>query len=441
MNNPQQLLQQLVTSRPDISRWLVAYSGGLDSTVLLHSLVRVMGDLNLSVPVIAIHVHHNLSPLADDWLAHCGSTCAALEIGFIGERVELNSPGGSLENAAREARYAAFEKYLQAGDGLLMAHHLDDQAETLLLRLMRGSGPGGLAAMAPERPLAEGTLFRPWLSTSRAEIEVQAASFGLSWIEDDSNQSREFDRNYLRHEVMPLLQQRWPGFAERWHQSAHLCRQSQELINQVAAQDLQRAAPRAERKGYSLDQRVLNSLDTFRRGNVLRFWLEGLGIDLPDAAQLNQIEAQLFLDRSDTRAVVSWGRNRLSCHRQRLYCFEAARRPVPQALPWSGSEPLIWGDWQLTLVAVDEGGFAIAPSGFTVRQRSGGERCQPQWRQHSQTLKKLLQESGLEPWLRDQVPLLQVGGEIVAVGDLWVCRGWSVKSGPGYRLQWQLLDQ
>ncbi|MBR9909149.1 MAG: tRNA lysidine(34) synthetase TilS [Gammaproteobacteria bacterium] len=434
MDSPVDTLQQFVAQRPQVQRWLVAYSGGLDSTVLLHCLAR----LKLTQPLLAIHVHHNLSPRADSWQAHCRATCAALGITFHTANVQLTDTGKGLEDAARTARYRVFKQLLQVGDGLLLAHHRDDQAETLLLRLLRGSGPKGLAAMPEQRPLGRGNLYRPWLGLERAQLLQLAQQWGIDWVEDESNLSQDFDRNYLRHQVLPALQQRWPGFSQRWQQSARLCGQYDALAEQVAAQDLQLAEPRPERCGASIDLPVVKALDPFRRGNLLRHWIASLGLEMPEQVHLQEIETQLINAAEPDVAEVRWGRLALRCYRQRVYAIPQWREPAPAPRAWSGAEPVHWGCWQLSLQPVNAGGFSIPAAGFTLARRQPGERCQPSWRNHSQTLKKLLQEVGLEPWLRDQVPILRASGSdaIVAVGDLWVCRDALVEQGPGYRLQW-----
>ena len=437
MSTPLETLKQFIFARPEIRRWTVAYSGGLDSTLLLHALVQVIKEEGGSLPVIAIHVHHNLSSNADHWQAHCRQTCLSLGVEFQTENVNLEADGRGLESAAREARYGVFESWLQPDDGLLMAHHLDDQAETLLLRLMRGSGPKGLGAMSEQRPLAAGMLFRPWLAISREQIHAQALSMGLDWIEDESNLSLEFDRNYLRQEVMPRLQQRWPEFARRWQQSAQLCRQSNEVVEQVAAEDFLALDAKAEHFGFSINLDALKQLDLFRRGNVLRYWFDCLGIVVPDAVHLHEIEKQLIDARADATPQVDWGCCSLRRYRHRLYLLDQLLQSVPTDVHWSDGEPISWGQWQLSLLPVAQGGFAFPAEGVTVSVRKGGERCQPLWREHSQSLKKLLQEVGLEPWLRDQIPLLMQDDKIIAVGDLWVCRGWEAQSGQGFALSWQ----
>lgn len=426
-------LQKFVTAHPAVKRWWVAYSGGLDSTVLLKGLVCI----NPSQPVMALHIHHGLSDYADEWQTHCQRQCDALGVELVVERVSVESGGRGIEDAARQARYQVFEQTLLPGDGLLLAHHQDDQAETLMLRLLRGSGPKGLSAMVDQRSVGAGVLYRPLLGLRRSTLEEQACQWKLSWVEDDSNSSLDFDRNYLRHQVLPAVQQRWPDFTGQWQQSAELCRQSDQLAQEVAGQDWQQMDWRQERLGSSISLAALQTLSSFRRGNLIRYWLERQSLNPPERVHLQEVEAQLIGGREDSEAEVTWGAVRLRRFRQRLYLLPAGlmKQTTDVSLCWNGLEPLQWGHWQLTLEEVEQGGFRLPAGGFKVKARQGGERCHPSWRDRSQTLKKLLQESDLEPWLRHQLPLLVVGDEIAVVADLWCCKGWEAVSEPGYRLR------
>jgi len=435
-------LEQFVAQQPQIESWLVAYSGGLDSTLLLHAMAK------LDVKLEAVHVHHGLSEHADDWQQHCRAVCVSLGVTLHCQSVAVVSAGRGLEDAAREARYAVFEQLLRPDQGLLLAHHSDDQAETLLLRLMRGSGTRGLSAMVSSRKLGQGHLYRPLLSFDRAQLLTQARSWQLAWIEDDSNNSSEFDRNFLRLKVFPELKQRWPQLTRRWARSADWCRQADGLVNEVAAEDLTRTQPRVERLGHSVELSSLETLSRYRRGNLLRHWFERLEVPLPDQAQLDAVEQQFMHLRADGAAQVQWGGVVLRHFKSRLYCLPkdwldevANNGPMDASLPliesWRGA-PLRWGGGLMYLEAVQQGGFQMPVDGFSVTLRRPGERCHPSWRNRSQTLKKLLQESQLEPWLRDQMPCLRSGDELVAAADLWHCHGWQAGDRNGYLLRWNL---
>ncbi len=415
--------------------WWVALSGGLDSCVLLHALAA----LNLSVKLHALHINHQISPNANAWQAHCADMCALLNIAFIAVKVDVKNSGRGIEDAAREARYAVFQQHIRGGDYLLTAHHADDQAETLLLRLMRGTGPRGLAAMAQQRSLGQGTLFRPLLNFSRAELEEYARAQNVSWINDESNADDHYDRNYLRNQVMPLLRERWPAFAGKWQQTAELCAANESLIEELAAQDLMLADFQPALVGASISLVYAESLSIARRHNLIRTWLRGQGLSTPEQQHLQQIEQQIFGGRQDAETQVAWGDVSLRVYRQRIYALPSADLPrVPDS-------PLEFAP-TITLPAGFQFAFEYLESSdkpllnphlpnLQLRFRQGGERCRPAGRAHSQTLKRLLQDYGVEPWLRESLPLVYSGDDLVAVSDLWVCEEFQVERA-GFRLSY-----
>ncbi len=454
----------------------VALSGGLDSVVLLHAAVEA------GVPVKAIHVHHGLSVNADAWFEFCEALCEQWAVPFEGRRVVVQAQGKGLEDAARQARYAAFEQVLGEGSVLLTAHHQDDQAETLLLRLMRGAGPKGLAAMPERRTCGAFELWRPLLSVPRLELESYAHQHQLEWVEDESNWDESFDRNFLRQQVMPLLSERWPGFAERWQQSAMLCASQNQASEEQGGADLALADWRQERLGYSLDLAYLESLSSARRWQVLRCACETVGVEGPGLIHLQTLDHQLAAARPDAQISVAWGQQALRPFQSRLYLTPSVLPQVSDVPPraWSGEERV---DLEVGQLLVDTDAEAeaeaeaeadaeaeaeaeadaeaeaeadaktnadtdaepeavgprlsLAHGPFTVRTRSGGERCRPSDRAHSQSLKKLFLERGVEPWLRDRVPLIYAGEALAAVGDLWVCEGFqALEREKGIKLRW-----
>jgi tRNA(Ile)-lysidine synthase len=400
--------------------WWVGFSGGLDSTVLLHALAQ----LNLSVHLRALHINHQISPNADHWQTQCADFCARYAIPFHTEKVRVENVGKGIEDAARAARYAVFEKNIAPHDLLLTAHHANDQAETLMLRLMRGTGPRGLAAMASARVLGAGYLVRPLLHFTRAELEAYASAHQLTWVDDESNLDNDYDRNYLRNQIMPLLQSRWPQFKRKWQQTADLCARQEVVMEEVAHEDLLGTAPLLERIGQSINVDAFLLLSSARQQNVLRYWLRLLNHSAPEQLHWQQIEQQLLHGREDAQARVTWGNVSLQIYRGRLYV-------LPLQLPELTLQfELVGKDAKPRLNA----GLPDLQIGY----RKGGERCKPVGRAHSQTLKKLLQEYAVEPWLRDKVPLVFSGESLVAVGDLWVCADSVAADGEaGYRLIWQ----
>ncbi|MDM3870279.1 tRNA lysidine(34) synthetase TilS [Porticoccus sp. W117] len=404
------LLAPDLATLQNAERVYVGYSGGLDSQVLLHAVVTLLGPEKIT----ALHINHQISPNADNWQAHCAEQCRQLDVPLQAFRVELE-PSENIELAARNARYKVFEAALDDGDLLLLAHHADDQSETVLYRLMRCSGPRGLAGMPRSRSLGKGQLLRPLLDISREELHQYARHHRLQWVEDESNQQLTYDRNYLRHSVVPAIEKRWPDLAKRLSQVATLCADSDELNRQLATTDLQAGNERQERLGVSIEQQALAQLSHLRRHNLIRFWLEKHHYAMPPKKRLELIHRELLEAKADASPIVDFGDCQLRRYNNRVYLLP----PLPPALAegteitWDGKQPLyIEGCGKLTAAEP----FAKP---VTVRFRQGGERCQPDGRNSSQTLKKLLQEYHLEPWLRDRVPLLYKCDQLIAAADLF----------------------
>ena len=413
---------------PAAGRLWVGYSGGLDSSVLLHILAREQ------VPVAALHIHHGLSALADHWQQHCAASAGALGVPFTSVAVAVDRSGGGLEEGARRARYQAFVDTMGDGDVILLGHHGDDQVETFLLRLLRGAGVAGLASMPAYRSIGEGKhLLRPLLHATRTQLEAYARDHGVTWIEDDSNRSLNLDRNYLRSEVTPRLAARWP-VAETVARVAENLQEADGLLEEVAGEDLQGCDPQKERVGWSLALEPFARLSLGRRKNLLRHWVRAQCGQAPEAAQLEQLFAQL------AAAVDALPEVRLAGCVARRFRNRLHLTPQLQPLDLTGEAGGVW-KWDGKSDLALPGGWVLSPSAdwpaadYRIRFRRGGERTRPRERQHSQTLKKLLQEYALEPWLRDRVPLVYRGEELLAVGDLFV-----TASGPSQVPIWRFLD-
>lgn len=426
----------------------VGYSGGLDSHVLLHALVQLLG----SEAVTAIHINHQLSANAGQWHAHCQAQCDSLSVAMLAESVSVENAGRGLEQAAREARYQVFEELLGETDLLLLAHHADDQVETVLYRLLRGTGTKGLAGIPMSRPLGAGEILRPLLPYPRAELEAYAVAQGLQWIEDESNRDTTFDRNFLRQKVVPVLAERWPDYAARVTHSAALCAETDQLAEILAAQDLEAVYERSARVGWSVALEPLMSLGLPRQANLLRHWAGRHQLAMPGHRIIETVLHELLPARQDAEPLVSWSGGELRRYQKHLYLLPpnfstdsrgegsvdgSGLRRAPLVLDVSGE--LVLPDGSLLTATSERGGGLRVPQGVNVevRFREGGERCKPAGRSGSNTLKKLFQEYGLEPWLRNRVPLLYVEGELAAVGDLWVCEGFVAAEGEeGMALQW-----
>lgn len=480
--------QDLIPHLPDLDRpgrWWVGYSGGMDSQVLLVALHALLRRHPGGPSLHAIHVHHGISANADAWQAHCAAQCAALGVDFQARRVSLDgAPGESLETRARHARYRVFEEVLEEGDVLFQAHHGDDQLETLLYRLARGSGPLGLAGMPARRRLGHGELRRPLLGFARRELEAYARAGALRWVEDESNVDTRFDRNFLRGDVLPRLQERWPGLPG-WRRSMALCGEAAELLDELARLDLAKL-----RTNYPnvIEAAPLHELSDARRRNLLRCWLTELrdefALPAPDFHSLRRISTEVLAAAADAVPLVSWegegGRAEVRRFAGKLH----ALRPIMRAnrvkiLEWTcaaalsegaadapsepagattdraenkvphdpryaavgGLPPLALGPGlgTLHLEPVARGGFPLAEVGpLQVRFRSGGESAKPHGRR-TRPLKKILQDYGVPPWLRDHVPLVYAGDRLLAVADLFLCEPWERDNAAAalFRIRWE----
>ncbi len=414
----------------DRRRWCLGYSGGMDSSVLLHLLQQMRA--RETIPELhALHVHHGLSSAADDWERHCREQCRHRAVDFHSVRVQCDATGGP-EAAARRARYRAFADFLQPGDLLLLAHHLDDQAETLLLRLCRGPG-GAFAGMPASRPLARAELARPLLNFPRRALREYAAAHGLDWVEDASNRDDSRDRNWLRRRVLPMVEQRWGAYRSSWGRVAEQAAEMQALNEQLAMLDLGELPAAAV-----LPTERLQCLVPSRQRNLLRYWLHGLGCRAPGGGRLDEILKEMLGAAPDAVPCIRLAHGQLRRYRGCIHWLPLDPPPALGEHGWDPRQPLrLPGMGELQAAPSQSGGLRASPR-FRVHFRRGGERCHPQSRRHSRPLKKLLQEYGVPPWLRRRVPLVSVDGQLAAVGDLWVCRGFAAAPGEAaLRLHWQ----
>ncbi|MEW8342679.1 MAG: tRNA lysidine(34) synthetase TilS [Candidatus Thiodiazotropha sp.] len=423
-------LLEILGQLPQASRCQLALSGGLDSCVLLHLLAELRPELPYELR--AIHVHHGLQPDADSWQAHCEQLCKEYRIPLQTVRLELTlNSGDSLEAAAREARYQALAANMGEGDLLLTAQHQDDQAETLLLQLLRGSGPAGLAAMPALAEFGRGWLARPLLALSREALEAYAQQHRLEWREDPSNRDLRFDRNFIRHQVMPLLRSRWPAAATTLSRAARFSGELLMLVREEAEEDLAKA--RGDETDILLLP-VLKRLNSVRLRNLLRHWIGAAGAPLPSSKRLARIEQEAVNGRVDAVPLIRWSGWEVRRYRDRLFLNPAQVIDIPvQPLSWPEGKELKLPDGlgRLILRSGDEGISAKRwhQAKVEVRFRQGGERCQPPGQNHHRPLKKLLQEWGVPPWEREQLPLVYMDGELAAVAGRCVCQPFQARSG------------
>jgi tRNA(Ile)-lysidine synthase len=422
-------------------RYWIAYSGGLDSRVLLQ-LCAELKQQNAAFEFASVHVHHGLQTAADTWALRCRESSEALGIPFRLIHTDAKAkPGESPEEAARDARYRALRSILSEGEAILTAQHRNDQAETVLLQLIRGAGIAGLAAMPEFAPLVPGFLLRPLLAYSRDELQNYAEEHGLTWIEDPSNLDLSYDRNFLRHRVMPLLEQRWPAVTRTLARSARHCAEAQETLNSLA-RDLLESVLNPERNTLNLNR--LRHCSATDRRLVLREWLRTNGLRMVSSHALARIQQEMLEAAPDKNPVVRWSEGEIRRFRGELYLLPP---PCPIdtkiILPWDGVSVLDLPDANGKLRAVLENGPGIAytrwQSGkITVCYRQGGEACRLPGRHGSHDLKKLFQEKGIPPWIRERTPLICINDDLAAVAGLWVCELFAAKTGePAVRIDWQ----
>ena len=411
-------ISQLLTFLQPHSRLLVAFSGGLDSTVLLHQLTLLRDTVAPCLQIRAMHIHHGLSPRADSWVAHCRALCQNWQVSFEVAYVQLPAGGQGIEGEARSARYQALTDALLTDEVLLTAQHQDDQCETLLLALKRGSGPAGLAAMPERLPFANTQLLRPLLNTRRTELEQWAALHQLSWIEDESNQDDKYDRNFLRLRVLPVIQQRWPHFSSTVTRSAQLCGEQEQLLDELLAEQL---------TGLTSEQGALQiaplcAISDIRRFALLRRWLAQHQAAMPSRAALQRLWQEVALSREDANPRFRLGQHEIRRFQGALYWVAVIPFDRDITYTWSAPfEPLsIAGIGMLTARC---GGLAIrhpkAHEVVSVRFKAQGLQ-HIVGRDKGRTLKKIWQELNIPPWQRENIPLLFYGEQLISALGVFV---------------------
>lgn len=449
-------LDALRTATP-LPKIAIACSGGLDSSVLLqlaHAYAREHG-----IALYAFHVHHGLSPNADSWLAHCDSSAAALGVAFDHRRVTVDKGKSGTEAAARKLRYAALGEMCRAHDVrlLLTAHHLDDQAETVLLQLLRGSGPAGLSGMDAANTAAgllgndQLVMARPLLPVARTELEAYAAAHGVAWVDDESNSDPRYARNALRHQVMPVLQQAFPGFAQRFARSAAHAQSAQRLLTELAVQDLA-----ASLDGDALDVTRLRTMSLDRIYNMLRHWFSTRGLSMPSTAWLAEMVTQLLEARYDAQLLVTHPDCHVRRHRDRLYLtpkladLDGMRDPDDEGIfvkegelfRWSGEAALHFAAYGGTLHFEPAGqGFDAAwlrGQQLQIDFRKGGERLKLAANRPTRSLKAHFQALDVPAWERTRLPIVTASGALLfAAGIGMDCAHFGGSSEGLIALRWQ----
>ena len=414
---------------------LVALSGGADSCALL-AAAALLGRERTDLPLRAVHIDHGLQPAAVSFRETCAAVCERLQVPLSVIAVEVaHSAGSSLEEAARDARYAALRGELKAGECLLTAHHALDQAETFLLQALRGAGPKGLASMPPCREFGLGWHVRPFLEVPRQELLKFGAAL-LESAEDPMNADLRFDRAYLRHKLWPNIEARWPGAQVALSRAARHAAEAQELLDETAALDLTRL-----RDGEALSVPTLRALAPPRRFNALRLWLRESGVEPPSTARLGEALRQVLEAKADHMPAIAWGTHALRRYRQRLFLTLADGVRFDGPLEWriGCEQPLALGAGLGSLCwSRQKGGIDAKHQGaaISVRGRAGGETLKIAAGAKTHSLQHLCQEFGVLPWMRAALPLLFMGDSLIGVADLWLEARWCAADALGFAPAW-----
>ena len=399
-----------------VSSLALGFSGGLDSTVLLHLLCCWRDAGLLTAEMRVLHIHHGLQSAADDWLQHCQRQCQRWQVPLSVRRVQVaNTAGRGLEEAARAARYEAFLQLLARDESLLLAHHADDQAETVLLHLLRGSGVLGLAAMPVHRDLDGHPLLRPLLSFSRQELLDYACSHGLQWVEDQSNGDQRHDRNFLRHDILPRLAARWPAAVSSLGRSAVLAAEAAEVLDALAEKLVGDADGASANR---LPLAVIAAQPHAQARLLLRTWLRRQALSFrapaPTFQEVERCWQELVAGASGgyRKLVLAGGRLHLHAYRDALTLLPPLP-PLAAELLWHPQEPLTL---PAPLGSLHWDSADPAPATLTVRFGVEGLRV-PKRDGHRQSLSQFWQQQGVPPWLRGCVPFVFCAGELAAIGE------------------------
>jgi tRNA(Ile)-lysidine synthase len=399
--------------------WL-AYSGGLDSTVLLHALFKIRNKLNSEI--IAAHVNHGLSKNSVNWEEHCRLNCIDLGIKYISINVDIPKiKGKSPEELARESRYKALSEIIGEGDTVLVAHHQDDQVETVLIQLLRGAGPEGLAGMPKIKSFSSGWLARPLLSFTRKQLLAYAKIYNLRWVDDESNIDTTFDRNYIRKNIIPLISERWPSASTTISRAARHQADIIKLVNEISNHDMKHVCVDEEN---IINIEEFNKLSDIRQRLVLRAWISKRNLPIPNADVTDKIITDLVNSKIDSEPCVNWNGAEVRRYRNYIYVMKPIiKHDTCSIYKWDISEPLELEVGTLKAKLTKGDGIKaklIKNKRVEIRYRKGGEKIKPVGRLRNCELKKLLQESEIPPWNRDCIPLLYIDNKLAEVAGYWI---------------------
>jgi tRNA(Ile)-lysidine synthase len=421
MTNPlsADLIESLLNQHKHFNHIYVGYSGGVDSHVLLHLCASVP---SLGGQITAVHIHHGLQDEADSWVEHCKKTAENLDVDFIMLPVYADAnQGESPEEAARNARYTALKTLVNVDEVLMVAQHREDQLETVLLQLFRGAGLRGLSGIPENSFFGQGMMLRPLLNVTKPEIIDYAQAHNLQWIEDPSNQQNDYDRNFLRNVIIPLLKQRWESCDKTVARSARHCAEAQVVVSEVA-DELFYPVFSSSNKTLCVSQ--LQAHKSPRQQLIIRHWFQSLGLRMPAQAFVERIQSEVIAAREDSDPILAGQGCFIRRYRDRLYCLKQAEQEPPQDIVWSTEQSNIDYLSHRKLFYVPSSAGILSEqwrkAKVTVKFRTGGEKIRLPNRKEHHTLKKLFQEVGVPPWEREIMPLIYLNNKLAAVGDLWI---------------------
>ena len=431
-------LNELITNEIaslGVTKFTIALSGGVDSMVLLDLLSKAKRSSDV---IKAIHINHNLHETSKEWVDFVTDACKKYKLPLIIESINPKQEGFGLEAEAREQRYKKFKEIILDNECLLTAHHLDDQIETTLFRIFRGTGLDGLRSIRKKAKFGKGLLCRPLINIPREAIEQYAKLNDIKWIEDPSNKNIDFDRNYLRNNIVPSIKKRWPNAQKTITRLSSLAENNQKLLHELAKEDIGEIE-----KFNVLDIGILSNKSSLRINNIFRFMILKNKMGIPSLKVLeNGIET--LINAKSNSPIVTWDGCSIRRYKDTLYFFNPDLqhdeiRPIK--MKWFIDQTINLGGNRGSIKATFIKGQGIAlnrcPKSLEIKYRKGGEQIKPSGHKITKSLKNLFQENNVLPWVRDQIPLVYLDEDLISVGDLWFNHDYKAKEQEdGFLISW-----
>ncbi len=426
----------------NVNKLWLAYSGGMDSSVLLHLFYSNKEKIRHKIEVL--YVNHGLQQEADDWSVFCQKQCEEYDFPFTELKVSESCPKGeSVEAWAREKRYQLIDDIMEPNDVLFSGHHKDDQVETFFLQALRGAGVRGLSAMPLIKKKKNTFYVRPLLVYSREEIKHYANEHDLNWQEDKSNSDSRYDRNYFRHNLAAVIEEKWPAYRDTINRLIENQKETRLILDELAIEDINNAKNDNE---ISLDINTIKTLSKARQKNLIFVWLEQLGLQTPGSRHIEKIISDIINSDLDKSPCVNWPDVEIRRYKNTLYALKAMQNyDADTEFKWQPES--ILNIFEETLIAKRAKGIGISQNkvnghDFIVRFRKGGEKIKPGHSSHSKTVKQLFQERSVLPWYRNKIPLVYVNNELVAIPGFCVDKKYiAEKDEAAWDIHWSGFDK